>query len=82
MTLYYASMRRGEALGMTTWNIDWDSGIIRLNKDQTKEHKVKRVLICLSLLPILRQTVGDRQDPDGIVFLIGRQRCCTSHCTV
>ncbi len=70
MTLYYTGMRRGEALGMRIGNIDWDARIIRLSKDQTKEGKAKRVPICLPLLPILRQTVGDRQDPEGVVFLI------------
>ena len=74
MALYYTGMRRGEALGMTIGNIDWDSRIIRLTKDQTKEDKAKRVPICRPLLKILQQTVGDRQDPEGIVFLIDGQR--------
>ncbi|MBM3299096.1 MAG: site-specific integrase [Deltaproteobacteria bacterium] len=74
LTLYYTGMRRGEALGMTIGNIDWNSRMIRLNKNQTKEHKSKRVPICLPLIPVLRKAVGDRNDPEGSVFLIDGER--------
>jgi hypothetical protein len=47
---------------------------MRLSKDQTKEGGPKRVPICLPLMPILRQAVGDRQDPEGTVFLINGER--------
>ncbi|HMK37663.1 MAG TPA: tyrosine-type recombinase/integrase [Desulfomonilaceae bacterium] len=74
LTLFYTGMRRGEALGMKIGNIDWDARIIRLTRDQTKEGKAKRVPICLAVIPILRQAVGDRQDPEGMVFLIDGER--------
>ena len=74
LALYYTGMRRGEALGMVLGNIDWDARIIRLGKDQTKEGKPKRVPMCRSLMPILRQAVGDRQDTGQKVFLIRGQR--------
>jgi integrase len=74
LTLYYTGMRRGEALGMTIGNIDWNSRMIRLTRDQTKEGKAKRVPICLPLIPILRKAVGDRNDPAGSVFLIDGER--------
>lgn len=52
-TLYFTGMRRGEAIGMTWDNINLESRIIRLDANQTKERKRKRVPVHKSLLPAL-----------------------------
>jgi integrase len=70
LTLYYTGMRRGEALGMKWENVNLETRIIRLDSDQTKERKKKRVPIHKRLVPILERIGKVRSISHDYVFII------------
>lgn len=73
-TLYMTGMRRGEALGLTWWNVDLESRIIRVHSMDAKERHSKRIPIHQQLLPILEAASMDGSLKTGPVFLSPRGR--------
>ncbi len=53
---YNTGMRRGEILGLQWSNMDEDAGIIRLEKDETKEGKKKSIPINVNVKKVLDNT--------------------------